>query len=77
MNGIMPGPLFLAIASASNADSSLNGTLTDVSKRNTVAGKIPGGEKSITNGELNGRGDVDGELYSTEHTTERMESCHG
>jgi len=41
MNGIMPGPLFLAIASASHADSSENATLTHSGKSATVTGKNP------------------------------------
>ena len=39
MNGIMPGPLFLAIVSAANNDSLENRTLPYDSKNGTVAGK--------------------------------------
>ena len=39
MNGVMPGPLWLAIASAANSASLENGTLTHQSNNGTVARK--------------------------------------
>lgn len=40
MNGIMPGPLWLSIASAVNGGPTENRTLTDSSKNDTVTGEM-------------------------------------
>ena len=49
MNGIMPGPLFLAIVSAANNDSLENRTLPHDSKNGTVAGKKNGSYRESMN----------------------------
>jgi hypothetical protein len=41
MNGIMPGPLWLAIASAVNSTSTKNRTLSHYPKSDTVTGEKP------------------------------------
>jgi hypothetical protein len=56
MNGIMPGPLWLAIASATNRASSENGTLIRSSKSGNVTTKIVDSQKDVADSERNGRG---------------------
>ena len=48
MNGIMPGPLWLAIASAEKGGSSENRTLNHYSENDTVTAKTANSQKGIT-----------------------------
>jgi len=48
MNGIMPGPLWLSIASAVNGDPTENRTLTYPSKNATVTGVMTKNKEDIT-----------------------------
>jgi hypothetical protein len=41
MNGVIPGPLWLAVASATSADPIEYGVPTNLSKSDTVAGERP------------------------------------
>jgi len=56
MNGIMPGPLWLAIASATNSASSEKGTLIHSSKSGNVTTKIVDSQKDVADSERNGHG---------------------
>jgi hypothetical protein len=55
MNGIMPGPLWLAIASAGKSDSLENVTLTHRSESDTVAAKKSGSHEEPMNDFANRR----------------------
>ena len=57
MNGVMPGPLWLAIASAGNSPSTSSGNPGHHSISDTVAGKKTENQKNITNRQPKGDGD--------------------
>ena len=58
MNGVMPGPLWLAIASAINNTSVETGTLTHPSKNATVTEKMTDSQRDVSDleTEWGGRG---------------------
>ena len=56
MNGIVPGPLWLAIASAVNNPASENGTLIQQSKIDTLTGKTDKCSKDFSDFEKKGIG---------------------
>jgi hypothetical protein len=56
MNGVMPGPLWLAIASAAKSDSLENGTLDQHSKNDTVDGKMTDIERIASDPVKKGKG---------------------
>ena len=53
MNGIMPGPLWLAIASSVKRDPTENRTFIHHSKNDTVTGKMAENQEDITGGGRN------------------------
>ncbi len=53
MNGIMPGPLWLAIASSANSSLTENRTLTYQSKNATVTGEMAENQEDNTTGSRN------------------------
>jgi len=74
MNGIMPGPLWLAIASAANDTTIENRNPTHELKNDTVTGNMSGSQKKNIGGERKAHGDFEKELHPVEHTMERKES---
>jgi hypothetical protein len=66
MNGIVPGPLWLAIASAATSDSLENGTLTHHSKNDIVAGKRANRDNEPMNRRVKTGADVDATTASRE-----------
>ena len=67
MNGILPGPLWLAIASSVNSSPVENGTLTRTSKNATVNGEMTEHQGQLTDYGRNSRVDGPGEPHSQEH----------
>jgi len=56
MNGIMPGPLWLAIASATNSTSSESATPIHSCKSGDVTTKMVDSQKDVADSERNGHG---------------------
>lgn len=65
MNGIMPGPLFLAIASAAKNDSLENGTLIHRSGNATFTDNMSDIQRQVSILEAKGRKGEEGESSST------------
>ena len=63
MNGILPGPLWLAIASSVNRTPTENRTLTYPSENATVTGVMTKNQEHLTNRERSGLADGAGEPH--------------
>ena len=72
MNGIVPGPLWLAIASATNSALTENRTLTWSSKIDTLTGKMNQSSKDHSDSERKGIGG-DGVEGHPAHSTRKRE----
>jgi hypothetical protein len=70
MNGVMPGPLLLAIASAAKGTPSENGTLTHPSKNVTFSGNMIDIQPRVSHLEAKG-GDGESEPHSETHKPKR------
>jgi hypothetical protein len=70
MNGIVPGPLWLMVASAVSQSSLENGTLIHHSKNDTVAGKRAERDDASTN--CRAKTGVDGDVITASRETSEM-----
>jgi hypothetical protein len=71
MNGIMPGPLWLAIASATNGASPENRTLIQHSRSDNVARKMVESQKGVADSERKRIGGGGAELHASKRSRER------
>ena len=71
MNGVMPGPLWLAIASAAKHDSLDNRTLTYPSGNATFTGNMSDIQRQVSTLEAKARGSGESEPSSTTHKLKR------
>ena len=67
MNGIVPGPLWLAIASSVNSAPTENGTPTYPSEGAAVNRKMAESEEHLTDRGRTGHADCEGALHSQKH----------
>ena len=72
MNGVMPGPLWLAIASGASNNLGENGTLTHPSKNATVTRKMTDRQNDTTDRGRNGHADSEGELHPRKPDRKRL-----
>ena len=71
MNGVMPGPLLLAIASAANSSSFENGILKQGFESDTVDGKMADIERISSAPQTMGNGGQGCDVFLTTHEVRR------